>query len=92
MRVGRGSPPSRQKATRIARPSDGSKVEMHSAREYERDNRTKILYFSPNPVSGKCAKIIRQRGHDLVIANSVGDALAKMRSQIFDALVMDCAQ
>ena len=27
MRVGLGSPPSRQEATRIARPSDGSKAE-----------------------------------------------------------------
>lgn len=34
-----------KKATRIARPSDGSKVEMHSAQNSEGDNRTKILYF-----------------------------------------------
>lgn len=92
MRVGRGSPPSRQKVTRIARPSDGSKLATHSAQDSGGDNRTKILYFNPNAVCGKCAKIIRQQGHDLVIANSVGDALAMMRRHIFDALVMDCAQ
>jgi len=92
MRVGRGSPPSRQKATRIARPSDGSNVEIHSAENLEGDNPTRILYFNPNPVCGKCTKIIKQQGHDSVIAHSVGDALAMMRSQIFDALVMECAQ
>jgi hypothetical protein len=73
-------------------PSDDSKVEMHSAQGFEGDNRTKILYFSLNPVCGKCVKIIRQQGHDLVTANSITDTLAMMRSQIFDALVMDCAQ
>lgn len=92
MRIGRGSPPSHRKATRIARPSDGSNVEMHSAQNSEGDNRTKILYFNPNSVCGKCAEIIRQQGHDLVTANSIADALAMMHSQLFDALVMDCAQ
>lgn len=65
---------------------------MHSAQEVEGDNRTKILYFSPNSVCGKCVKIIRQQGHDLVTANSITETLATMRSQLFDALVMDCAQ
>jgi hypothetical protein len=65
---------------------------MHSAQGFEGDNRTKILYFSLNPVCGKCVKIIRLQGHDLVTASSIADTLAMMRGQIFDALVVDCAQ
>jgi DNA-binding response OmpR family regulator len=33
-----------------------------------------------------------QRGHDVGTASSGADAFAMMRRQIFDALVMDCAQ
>ncbi len=65
---------------------------MHSARGSEGDNRTKILYFNPNGVGGECAKVIRQQGHDLATANSITYALSVMRSQVFDALVIDCAQ
>ena len=65
---------------------------MHSAQDFEGDHRTKILYFSLNPVCGKFIKVISQQGHDLVMANSITDTLAIMHSQIFDALVMDCAQ
>jgi hypothetical protein len=86
-----GSPPSRQKATRIARPSDGSKAESDSARK-SGGVRTKILYFNPELVRGKYVDIIRQRGHDVATASSGADGIAMMRRQIFDALVMDCAQ
>lgn len=65
---------------------------MVSGQDSEGDDCTKILYFSPNPVCGKCAKVIRAQGHDLMIAHGVGDALAMMRRQIFDALVIDCVQ
>jgi len=92
MRVGSGSPPSRQEATRIARPSDGSKAESDSARKSGGGVRTKILYFNPESVHGKYVDIIRQRGHDVATASSGADALAMMRRQIFDAFVMDCAQ
>ena len=57
-----GSPPSRQEATRIARPSDGSKAESDSARKPAGGVRTKILYFNPELVHGKYLDIIRQRG------------------------------
>jgi hypothetical protein len=87
-----GSPPSRQTATRIARPSDGPKAESDSARKSGGGIRTKILYFDPGSVHGKYVDIIRQRGHDVATASSGADALAMMRRQIFDALVMDCAQ
>jgi hypothetical protein len=87
-----GSPPSRQKATRIARPSDGSKAESDSARKPAGDVRTKILYFNPESVHGKYADIIRQRGHHVATASSGADAFAMMRRQIFDVLVVDCAQ
>ncbi len=36
--------------------------------------------------------MMRQRGHDVVITNRGAEALAIMRGQSFDALVMDCAQ
>jgi hypothetical protein len=92
MRVGPGSPLSRHEATRIARPSDSSKAESDSARKSGRGVRTKILYFNPESAHGKYADIIRQREHDVVTASSGADALAMMRRQIFDALVINCAQ
>ncbi len=36
--------------------------------------------------------MMRQRGHDVVTTSRRVDALAMMRGQSFDALVMDCAQ
>jgi hypothetical protein len=69
--------PNYAEAARIARPSDGSKDGSDSARE---------------SVHGKYVDIIRQRGHDVATASSGADALAMMRRQIFDVLVMDCAQ
>jgi hypothetical protein len=36
--------------------------------------------------------MMRQRGHDVVTTSRRADALAMMRGQSFDALVMDCAQ
>ncbi len=48
---------------------------MRSTRDSEGDKRAKLMHLSPNPVAGKCAKILRKQGSDLVIANSVGDAL-----------------
>ena len=92
MRVGRGSPHRAKRPHASRAPSDGTTVEMQSTQDSEGDNRTKILYFNPDLVGGKCARIIRRQGHDSVIANSVDDALALMRSQIFDALVIDCAK
>jgi hypothetical protein len=83
--------PSRQEATLIARPSDGSKPESDSARISGGGVRTKILYFNPESVPDKYGHIIWQRGHDVATASSGADALAMMRSEIFDALVMDCA-
>ena len=92
MRVGWGSPPSRQKATRIACPSDGSKKGVDSARTSGGGNRTKILYFNPQSVDGKSVEIIRGQGHDVATASSAADALKIMHRQIFDALVVDCPQ
>ena len=65
---------------------------MHSTQGFEGDNRTKILYFNPETVGGKCAETLRQRGHDVVTTGSGADALAIMRRQRFDALVTDCAE
>ena len=93
MRVGRGSPPIAPKRPHASHaPPTAPTVEMHSTRGSEGDNRTKILYFSPNSVGGECAKVIRQQGHDLATANSIAYALSVMRSQLFDALVVDCDQ
>jgi len=92
MRVGQALPPTRQEATRIIRPPDGSKAESDSARKSGGGIRTKILYFNPESVHGKYVDIIRQRGHNVATASSGADALAMMRRQLFDALVMDCAQ
>jgi len=36
--------------------------------------------------------MIRQRGHDVATTSTGAEALAMMRKQCFDALVMDCAQ
>jgi hypothetical protein len=72
-------------------PSDGSKPESDSARISGGGVRTKILYFNPESVPDKYGHIIWQRGHDVATASSGADALAMMRSEIFDALVMDCA-
>jgi CheY-like chemotaxis protein len=87
-----GSPPSRQEATRIARPSDGSKAESDCSRKSGGGLVRRFLYFNPESAHGKYVDIIRQRGgHDLATASSGADALAMMRRQLFDALVMDCA-
>jgi hypothetical protein len=87
-----GSPPSRQEATRIARPSDGPKTERDSAPKAEGGVVTKILYFNPESVYGKYVDIIRRQGHDVATTSNSADALAMMRRQIFDALVIDSAQ
>ena len=87
-----GSPQFHQEATRIARSSGGSKAESDFTRKSRGGVRTKILYFNPESVHSKYLNIIRLRGHDVVTASSGVDALAMMRRQIFDALVMDCAQ
>ena len=52
----------------------------------------KILYFNPTPVPNKYVDMMRQRKHDVVTTSSRADALAMMREQSFDALVIDCAQ
>ena len=86
-----GSPPSRQEAIRVARPSDGFKAEIDSARKSGGGVRTKILYFNPESLDAKYVDIIRQQGHDVTSASSGAHALVLMRKQIFDVLVMDCA-
>ena len=91
MRVGLALPPSRQEATRIARPSDGSKAESDSARKAEGGVLTKILCFNPESLYGKYVDIIRQQGHDVATTSNSANALAMMRRQIFDALVIDSA-
>jgi len=83
---------SRQEATRIARPSDGPKGERDSARKAEGGVVTKIFYFNPESVYGKYVDIIRQQEHNVVTTSNSADALAMMRRQIFDALVIDSAQ
>lgn len=57
-----------------------------------RSDHTNILYFNPEPGLGKYVDMMCQRGHDVVITNSSAEALAIMRGQSFDALVIDCAQ
>ena len=91
MRAGLDSPPSRQEATRIARPSDGAKAKSDSPRKPVGGVRTKILYFNPESIQSKYLDVIRRQGHDVAIAAACADAFALMRRQIFDALVMDCA-
>src|SRR5208282_977049 len=73
-------------------PSDGPEYESDSARNSGGGDRTKILYFNPTPVPNKYVDMMRQRGHDVVTTSRRVDALAMMRGQSFDALVMDCAQ
>ena len=36
--------------------------------------------------------MVRQQGNDVASVSSAADALAKMRRQMFDAMVLDCAQ
>ena len=91
MRVGWSSPiaPNDQHASHAPPTASGPKA-IH--RNSGGGDRTKILYFNPEPVRGRCVDIIRQRGHDVVTASSGADALAMMHRQIFDALVIDHAE
>ncbi len=73
-------------------PSDGPEYESDSARNSGGGDRTRILYFNPTFVANKYVEMMRQRRHDVVATNRPADALAMMRGQCFDALVMDCAQ
>ena len=73
-------------------PSDGPEYESDSARNSGGGDRTRILYFNPTLVPNKYVEMMRQRGHDVVTTSRPADALAMMRGQCFDALVMDCAQ
>ena len=52
-------------------------------------DRTKILYVNPTPVPNKYVEMMRQRAHDVVITSRRADALAMLRGQSFDAVVMD---
>ena len=52
----------------------------------------KFSIFNPTSVPDKYLDMMRQRGHDVVTTSRHADALAMMRGQSFDALVMDCAQ
>jgi CheY-like chemotaxis protein len=67
-------------------------AESDSVRQSGGGVRTKILYFNPESVHAKYVDIIRQQGHDVTTASSGAHALVLMRRQIFDVLVMDCAQ
>jgi len=92
MRVGWG-PPHRAKRPHASHaPPTALRRKVDSARKSGGGNRTKILYFNPQSVDGRYVEIIRRRGHDVATASSGADALAMMRRQIFDVLVMDCAQ
>jgi hypothetical protein len=73
-------------------PSDGPEYESDSARNSGGGDRTRILYFNPTFVANKYVEMMRQGRHDVVATNRPADALAMMRGQCFDALVMDCAQ
>lgn len=53
---------------------------------------TKILYFSPQSSTAPKAVLFTGQGNDVVTASSVAEALAIMRRQMFDALVVDCAE
>lgn len=55
-------------------------------------NRTTILYLNPEPVTSKCVDTLRERGHSVVTTTKGADALALMRRQSFDALVMNFTQ
>jgi CheY-like chemotaxis protein len=91
MRVGR-APPHRAKTPHASRaPPTALRPKAILLEHLEEAVRTKILYFNPESVPDKYGHIIWQRGHDVATASSGADALAMMRSQIFDALVMDCA-
>jgi hypothetical protein len=63
-----------------------------SPNEISRSDHTNILYFNPEPGPSKYVGVMHQRGHDVVITNSSAEALAIMRGQSFDALVIECAQ
>src|SRR5215469_2793811 len=91
MRVGRGSPPSRQEATRSHAPPALSRKAIPD-KSLEEVIVRRFFTSIPNLSVGKCVDIMRQRGHDVVIAGSGVDALAIMRRQMFDALVTDCAE
>ena len=91
MRVGRALP-HRAKRPHASHAPPTALGRGDSARKPAAGVPTKILYFNPEPIHRKYVDIIRQRGHDVVIASSGAGAFAMMRRQIFDALVMDCAQ
>lgn len=77
------------KATRIPSPSNGLK-QLDSEPTLLETIPTKILYFNPDPFYDKCFDMMLRRGHAVVTAISAGEALALLRRQIFDALVVDC--
>ena len=92
MRVGRALPHRAFRPHASIAPSDGPEYDIDSARNSGGGDRTKSLYFNPTPVPNKYVDLMRQRGHDVVTTSRRADALAMMRGQSFDALVMDCAQ
>ena len=93
VRVGRGSHSHRANRPHASfAPSDGPEYESDSARNSGGGDCTRILYFNPTLVPNKYVEMMRQRRHDVVATNRPADALAMMRGQCFDALVMDCAQ
>jgi hypothetical protein len=92
MRVGRVLPHRANRPHASFVPSDDPEYESDSTRNSGGGGRTRILYFNPTRVPNKYVEMMRQWGHDVVTTSRPADALAMMRGQCFDALVMDCAQ
>ena len=85
-------PPNRTERAHASHVPLTTNAESDPVRKSRGGVRTKILYFNSEPVLGKYVDIIRQRGHDVVVATTEVDALTMMRIQIFETLVIDCAQ
>lgn len=49
----------------------------------------RILYLHPKPNAGKTDEALRNHGHKLVVARRYVDGLEMLRSQKFDAVVID---
>ena len=86
MRVDRGSSGGQGKA----HPKSFQRTRDSIPNDTFGDEPTKILYFNPDPFYGKCCNMMRRRGHAVVTAISAWEALALLRKEIFDALVVDC--
>ena len=52
----------------------------------------RVLYFNREAVDARRGQSLWQREHNVVCASSLNDALAMMRTRMFDALVVDGAE